>query len=258
MFFHLKVFLHSLFFFLLLELAFRESVSDFLASLVSNNLTLFSCILAIFIIVIAISALKIGKRWEMVPVPVVLALSSIGLMAFIDSDSKKFAFILLSSAVYYFCLLGLYRFRSYQKDQTARGLIAATAVASIFLFYSAVYGIYLNFSIPLWVIMFVFLLPTTLVSFQYLQLIGEDRKKVWLYSLVIGLAMAEVSWMLNFWPFGYLTTGVTMLIFYYILWDLTHSYFLNVLSKRRVMANIVFFGILATMVLMSSRWLPVV
>lgn len=258
MFFHFRVFMHSLLFFFLLELVFRESVSDFLASLVSNNLMLLGFITLAFIVMIAVSSLKIGRRWEMIPVPIILAVSSVGLMTFIDSDSQKFAFIVLASFVYYFCLMGLYRFRSYQKDQTARGMIAATAVAAIFLFYASVYGVYLNFSIPLWFIMLLFLIPTTLVSYQYFQLIEEDKNKVWLYSLVIGLVMSELSWMLNFWPFGYLTTGVTMLIFYYILWDLAYSYFLNIMSKRRVVANIVFFGILATIVLMSSRWLPVV
>jgi len=258
MFFHLRVFLHSLFFFLVLELVFRETVSDFLASLLSDNLSLLIILMIAFVISISVSALKIGKRWGMVSVPVVIAVSSVGLIPFIDSDSKKFAFILLAWAVYYACLLGLYRFRSYQKDQTARGIISATSMASLFLFYSVVYGIYLNFSIPLWLVMCAFLFPTVLVSFQYFQLVKKEKREVWLYSLVMGLVMAEMFWVLNFWPFGYLTTGVMMLIFYYIFWSIANNHFLSAISKKRTVANIVFFGILATMVLMSSRWLPVV
>ncbi|KKT94954.1 MAG: hypothetical protein UW95_C0006G0019 [Parcubacteria group bacterium GW2011_GWC1_45_14] len=250
--------MHSVLFFLILEAVVRESVSDFLSSLVSGNLSLLFLITIVYVLVLGVSALKIGKRWAMLPIPIMLGLSSVGLLAFIDSDTKKFAFIVLTSIVYYFCLLGLYRFKSCHKDQTARGMIAATAVSAIFLFYCSAYGIYLNFSIPLWVVMILFLLPTTLISYQYFQLIEEDKGKVWLYSLVIGLAMTEISWVLNFWPFGYLTTGVTMLIFYYVLWDMVQSYFLKIMSKGRVVTNIVFFGILATMVLMSSRWLPVV
>ena len=106
--------------------------------------------------------------------------------------------------------------------------------------------------------MALFLLATTLISYQYFQLIGNDTKKSWVYGLVMGLAIMEISWVLNFWPFGYLTTGVVMLIFFYLLWDLAHSHLLDMLSKRRVAANVVFFGILATIVLVSSKWLPVV
>lgn len=258
MFFHLRVFLHSVFFFLIMEAVIGQSVSDFLASLVLENLFLLFILILGFALIVAVSAFKIGRRWEMLPIPVILALSSIGLTSFIDSGVKKFTFILLASVAYYFCLLALYRLRPGHKDHTARSLVASSAVAAIFLFYASAYGIYLNFSIPLWILMVLFLLLTTLATYQYLQLIEADKKKVWLYSLVIGLAMTEISWMLNFWPFGYLTTGVIMLIFYYVIWDLVQSYFMDIMSKRRVVANVVFFGILATMVLMSSRWLPVV
>jgi hypothetical protein len=154
--------------------------------------------------------------------------------------------------------LGIYRLKFYEKDQTAIGIIGAGAVATIFFFYSAVYGIYLNFVFPLWALMLAFLFVTTLVSFQYLWILKKDLKMVWSYSLVLGLIMTEIAWVLNFWPFGYLTTGVIALIFYYIFWDLVVGAFNGILTKKKVIINMAFFNSLVLIVLLSSHWLPVV
>jgi uncharacterized PurR-regulated membrane protein YhhQ (DUF165 family) len=101
------------------------------------------------------------------------------------------------------------------------------------------------------------MIVTTLVSFQYFWLINDDKKNVLNFSLVLGFVMAEIVWVLNFWPFGYLTTGVITLIFYYVFWDLVQCHFLNNLSKKRVVANMIIFALMVTMVLSSTRWLPV-
>jgi hypothetical protein len=106
--------------------------------------------------------------------------------------------------------------------------------------------------------MIAFLFATTLVSFQYFWLLKKDVRMVWSYSLVLGLIMTEIAWVVNFWPFGYLTTGVITLIFYYVFWDLVHNSFVGSLTKKRVAVNLIFFGLLTTLVLMSAHWLPVV
>ncbi len=258
MFFHWRVFFHSLIFVLILEAVIRKTVSGFLVSLIAGKLIVVIILLLVFLFIVASSSLKISRRFGALPIPLTLTFSALGLLAFIDSDSKKFFFIILSWATYYFCLLGLYRLRVFVKDQTARAILAAVAVASIFLFYSLLYGFYLNFSVSLWIVMFLFMVPTVAVSHQYLRLMEAEKGKVWLYSLVLGFCMTEIAWILNFWPFGYLTNGVVMLIFYFMLWNLAQSHFLNIVSKRGFVWNIVFFGILAIMVLASSKWLPVV
>lgn len=172
-------------------------------------------------------------------------------------ESKKQIFNILSSTIYYLALLGVYRLALRPKDQTAKAMLAAATASTMFFFYAASYGIYLNFAIPLWQLMTFYLLVTFSSSYQYFKAIdAESKKSSFNYSFLLGFVMMEIAWMINFWPFGYLTTGVILLIFYYILWDLTQSYFLDLLSKRRVLVNIIFFGFLIGSVLSSSRWFP--
>jgi len=258
MFFHARLFFYSLSFFLVLEVICGEAVSDFLVSLIFNKPILMAAIIVFFLFFVFIFTLKTGKKISMTIIPVLLAFSSWGLLSLIDTSKEKGIFAFLASTVYYACMLGIHRLKLYEKDQIARGLIASSAVATLFLFYSVSYGVYMNFAIPLSILMILFFVMTTLVSYQYFQLIQNDNRIVWIYSAVIGIAITEISWIVNFWPFGYLTTGVIMLIFYYVLWDLVQSHFLEDLSKKKVVVNMALFGFLIVMVLTSSRWMPIV
>lgn len=219
-------------------------------------------IIVIFLVAISLlavwSAKKIGKKWGCAVTPAIFSLSSALLHYLIDSTVEKQIFILLSSFLYYLSLLGAYRLGDYQKDQTARGLISASLATTAFFFYSSVYGAYLNFAVSLWVLMLLFLGVTYVISRQYFILINYDKKIVSAYSLILAMAMAEIAWVINFWPFGYLTTGVIVLMLYYVLWDLIQSHFLNLLSKRRVIANMAFFGFLIILILATSKWLPAI
>lgn len=259
MFFHVQIFFYSLIFLGIAELSTTDFVGESLSFLSARGSFFIETLLVLVLVAYFFQvARKISAKASMAPIPIVLSLSTLGLLFFAQSIKQQQALIILSSIAYYFLHLALHRLKMYDKDQTAHGLIAAGGIATIFLFYSVTFGIYLNFNIPLWIFMFVMMLATSLISFQYFWIINRDEKNVLNYSLVLGLIMAEIVWILNFWPFGYLTTGAITLIFYYVFWDLVQSHFLNELSKKRVISNMIIFGILVALILSSTPWLPVV
>ncbi len=201
----------------------------------------------------------VGKRWKFSVLPAFFILSSSGLLYLVTISYEQQIFIILAAWMYYLSLFGAFRLNEYSLDQTARGMNMAATVSTIFFTYAAAYGLYLNFLVPLWVLMTVYLVVTLLVSYQYFSIIKEgDKRTVWIYSFLLALAMVEIIWTINFWPFGYLTAGTIALILYYVLWDLIQSYFLNLLSRRRVVANMIFFSVVITLVLLSSKWIPVI
>jgi hypothetical protein len=161
--------------------------------------------------------------------------------------------------MHYLALLGAYRLGKYEKDQTAKGMNEAATSATIFFTYTGAYGLFLNFLVPLYVLMLTYFLVTLLLSYQYFSIVKNDGKeKVLVYSSILGLSMMEIAWIINFWPFGYLTTGVIALILYYMLWSIIQSYFLTILSKRRTVINLLFFSFLILLVLLTSKWIPVI
>ncbi|EKE19241.1 MAG: hypothetical protein ACD_9C00073G0002 [uncultured bacterium] len=258
MFFHFQIFLHSLFFLIFLQFVSGEFISEKLGLISAGNVWIFMVIFFSLLVYFYKVALRISRRASMTPIPVLLVVSTTGLLYFVQSEGQKQILILIAASVYYFLHIALYRLRTYDKDKTARAIVAAGCVAAVFLFYATSYGIYLNFAISLWIPMSIFMLVTVLISLQYFWLINDNKKNVFNYSLVLGFVMAEIVWVLNFWPFGYLTTGVISLIFYYVFWDIVQRHFLDELTKKRIIANMFVFGFLVALVLSSTRWLPVI
>ena len=201
----------------------------------------------------------IGASWRYSILPVLFSLSSVALLYLITAFSEQQVFIVIASLIHYLALFGAYRLGKYSKDQTARGMNMAAASLTIFFAYAGTYGLYLNFNIPLYFLMLVYFFVTVFVSYQFLSIIEPmDTRRVWVYSFLLGLVMAEIAWVINFWPFGYLTTGVIALILYYILWDLIQSSFSGILSKKKVVANAIFFSLLIIFILLTSKWIPVI
>jgi len=219
----------------------------------------FMLVMIFLLMVSAYGSRKIGGRWFFSVLPIFFTFSSLALLYLITLEFEQQIFIALASVMYYLSLLGAYRLGIYAGDKTARGMNMAAMAATIFFTCAGAYGLYLNFFVPLYYLMLVYLIVTLLVSYQYFLIIqGDNKKRAWTYSFLLALVMTELIWTMNFWPFGYLTTGVIALILYYVLWDLVQSYFLNILSKKRVVANMIFFSVLTVMVLLSAKWLPVV
>jgi hypothetical protein len=230
---------------------------------------------------------KIGHKWKFSILPIFFVISSLALLYLVTIHYEQQVFIILASVIYYLSLLGAFRLSQYEGDQTARGMNMTATVSTIFFTYASTYGLYLNFLVPLYYLIIVYLVATFFISYQYFSIIhphtkipsGEvenkinnlenaknsfgvgvnpHKKMVWVYSLLIALSMAEIIWTINFWPFGYLTSGVVALILYFVLWDIIQSHFLNILSKKRTVANLIFFSILIGLVLISTKWIPVI
>lgn len=245
MFLKLRPLLYSLVFLVGLELIILKPVKIFL-------------VMSFLLLAAFYEGKKIGRKWKFSILPVFFTVFSIALLQLISLMHEKQIFAMLVSAMYYLALFGTYRLGIYSGDRTARGMIVASASAAIFFTYTGAYGLYLNFLVPLYALMLAYLVVTLLVSYQYFSIIEKNANKVWVYSFLLSLFMTELIWTMNFWPFGYLTTGVIALMLYYVLWDLTQSFFLNLLSRKRVIANMVFFSTMTILVLLSSKWIPVI
>jgi len=186
-----------------------------------------------------------------------LTVSSLGLLYFIDNIREQQIFGLLVSVLFYMALLGIKRIHTNAFDMTARSLFSASLIAIIFLFYAVIYGLYINFNIPLWFFIGVHFLFVMTVTFASLRAYSSDYRRIFLYSTVIAFSMIQLVWLANFWPFGYLTMAAISLMFYYVLWDLVQMVFLEVLSKKRIVITILYCVILTLTVLLTTQWLLV-
>ena len=246
MFFHLQILLWSMLYAAALELSVWKS--DWLY--VNGMLVMLAALLALR------NADRHNPKLMGILAP--LSVSSVLLIYLIDTFAQRQIFITISALVFYVALLGIFRLKAYQKDQTARGLLAAALMAAFFIFLCSFYGFYLNFSIYLWFLMALFFAVTAGMSYAYFAIMQPDHSELRTFSLIVGMVMAEIAWIITFWPFGYLTTGAVVLIFYFLFWDLTQRHFTNNLSQKSLILNLALFAAVAAVILSTSRWLPVV
>jgi hypothetical protein len=213
--------------------------------------------LIVFLFFCIISFRLITKSWMGWYIALIFFLSVWTILQLIDYNTEKQIFAVIGILVNYFLFFGIYRLNSKPDSRTARAVISMSLMAVAFLFFSATYGIYLNFDVSSWELMVFYFLSMTLLSYQYFLFMGElNKKTAFIYSLILGFVTLEMAWVVNFWPFGYLTTGVVLLMFYYIIWDIAQNHFLNTASIKKVIINLFFFLVASGTVLYSSVWLP--
>lgn len=247
MVFHFSIFFWSGAFFLVMRfMAASDQLSFWEAYLSSASL---------LAIISLVSAKKITRRIRNSFIPILISVSAPSLIAFIDSPAERYVFSLLSSAIFYMAFLGLYRLRFVPSDDTARAFLSIAALSALFFFYAGEYGFYLNFDVPLATLVIAFALGSCGAAYQTLYAaLPQDRGRVFLYALAIGFGMGEVSWILSFWPFGYLTAGATALVIFFVLWDMALSFFLGSLSRKRTLAYLFVSLFLIGILIGTSPW----
>lgn len=214
----------------------------------------------VFSLIIITAARMIVGRWKFTVLPAVLVPGAVLLLSLIDPPFEINLFIFLSTLVFYATVLAGWRLFRYEKDETAKAMYNIATVAVLFCWYAASYGWYLNPSIliPIWVLLLVFSVITFLVSYVSFAINQIDREKWLIYSLFLTTLVAQTVWIQNFWPFGYLTVAVITLIIYCVGWEIVLSFFLKKLTARTVLFEILFLAGSVILVLLSTKWYPVI
>lgn len=248
MLFHFTVLFFSVLFFLALLFMSERSIVPAWSSY------LFSCGSLIALSIIA--ARKLTNRWYTAYLPATLAFSVPFLLSLIDRGFETRVFIIAASALYYLALLGAYRLHQSPEDKTARAMLNLAALASLFFVFAATYGLYLNYEVPLALLLGVFFATSFVVAFQtfFAATAPKDTRRSLLLAFVMGILMTELMWVVYFWPFGYVTIGAVMLIHFFILWNMSvdnlrHEF--NLVRTLREGAMLL--GLLA-LLLVTAHW----
>lgn len=247
MLFHFTIFGFSTLFFCMLTFLVRDPIIP--------SWSWYSFSLLVFVMLSMAASRKLTGKWYPAFLPGVVAFSTLLLISLIDVAFEQQVFIWVATILFYASLLGIYRLKLIPTDETARALLKTAALASLFFTYAAAYGLYLNYDVPLALLMFVFFLATSIVAFQTWYWAGrDDSREVLLTSLALGMVMGELIWVIHFWPFSYLTVGSAMLIFFFLLWRLVLDLLRNDLVWKRLLVQGIILAILLVLLLATSPW----
>jgi hypothetical protein len=247
MIFHFTVFLYAGLFFGMLTFLIRSPIIP--------SWTWYSLSTGVFVLLSLAASRQLTDKWYPAFLPSVVSFSTLLLMSLIDVAFEQRIFVWVAAFLFYAALLGIYRLKIVPSDETARVLLNTAALASLFFAYAAAYGLYLNYAVPLALLMLVFFLATAIVAFQTLFWAGKDDvHEVLLTALALGTIMGELIWMVHFWPFGYLTIGAAMLIFFYVLWRGALDLLREMVTFRRILIESTLLLILLSLLLATSPW----
>lgn len=242
---------------------------------------------AVLVFLITFSVLMVwpfARKIRFLAIPFFLSIGSLSLLFLIDDPIEKHVFVVLSAAVYYLALMGAYRLKHYDCDQTAQGMVNLATIATGFFWFVSNYGWYLNFNIGIWFLVVTFIGSTFLIGLPslmicqvacskirrriehksngnsgkypkgYFECSPKERMTVIFLSIILSLIMGEVIWGLSLWPFAYLTTGVVALIIYFVFWDAIRAYVNNTLSFKSIALNIAFALLSICGILLTAQW----
>lgn len=247
MIFHFSVFLFATIFFGMLSFLVRDPITP--------SWTWYALSTSLFIVLSMSAARHLTGKWYPAFLPSVVAFSALLLLSLIDIALEQKIFVWVATILFYSSLLGIYRLKLVPEDETARALLNTGALASLFFTYAAAYGLYLNYTVPIALLMFVFFLATTIVAFQTLYWAGKDNvRSVFLSAVALGMIMGELIWIVHFWPFGYLTVGAAMLVFFYGLWRHILDILRHTATLKRTVIESLILLLLLILLIATSPW----
>lgn len=247
MIFHLPIFFFSL--------AFLAMISFLAHGTIVPSWSWFSITLSVFTVLSLFSARRITGKWYPAFLPITVSLSSLLLLSLIDSVIGQRMLVVATTILFYSSLLGSYRLKIRSTDETARAFLNAVALASLFFFYAASYGLYINYEVPSSLLLSVTFLFTVVVSFQTLFWAGRDESRlVLLIALALGMIMAETMWILDFAPFGHLTVGAIVLLVFYFLWRPVLDILRGLIDTRRFFQESIIILFFLLLLILSSPW----
>jgi len=238
--------------------------------------SLFFWIALVLVIASILGVLQISKKKRLFSAicPLMFLISSFFLLPLIGGKIIIHIYIILAAFIFWLSFLQLHLFFSSQERLLKISLDLGKSINLItcFLWFSGIYGLYINFYPSIWLVSLAMLLALPLFSFHFLKLslftpfsaspqrasqrYFSVHKRFILPSLAITLIIFQIFWTLQFWPFAYLTIGAVMVIIYYVILDIWQSKFRGILSKRLILNRLALGGVLVVLVLATGKWMP--
>ncbi len=263
---YLKFIVPSLVFFIMMKFFFESLGLSYLS------------LIALFLIS-ALSAFWVTKyRFLPIILTMLFTTSSVLFLLTLGKNNFQQLYIIFSSLLFTITLIGLNRFFMQQENLKQKeemeakildsgfNLNQTIVLTSIFLLSSGMYGVYLDFDLPVWSIMFaisisIFFSTLYLTRINFLKskalelhLDSFKNKTFTFYSFLLGFIALELVWIISFLPVNHLTVGAIILSFYYSFWNILRNYLRNELSRKIVFSNLIFFMSAISFIFITSKW----
>ncbi len=191
---------------------------------------------------------KILQRSLPIPariLPIFFLLGLFGAMAAISQNWIRFL-VGVGGAIW------LYAFQIREDQHSSESFSLVTA----FLLLLSVWSVNFFFSPPWWAMIMALSLSPVIVLWLALSDYPLTRAEKSIWSLVVFIILAEVSWTILLLPLHYFSTAVASFSIFYLLFIFSFLYFTERITRKRILFHSVLAGALVLASFLSSPFTP--
>jgi len=190
--------------------------------------------------------------------PLLFIISCSIILLFLENNNIKQIFIIGSVLTYILIIINIYSFfhqtEKYQ-PYTIENLSGYVNLISIFLFYASFYSFGLFINTPTWFLTILVFIVTILISYQTLWVNKINFRKARLFLIIIGIIIAELFWCVDFLPTSYFVNAVILIIFYYVIINVSRDYLLGLINFKSVRQYLLVSFFVLILILATAPWI---
>lgn len=158
-------------------------------------------------------------------------------------------------------ITGLNSEKFIKRYAVAKNLILDLLFITAFIWYADAFIIYSNLGYPFYITLLLIFFITFFLSSFILRICSKSEKselsrELSLCAWTSGLVIAQVSWVVGFWPFGYLTASFIITIIYYTIMSILKEYLFGTIEKKGIMGELMFAILMILLIFNYTKWLP--
>ena len=188
---------------------------------------------------------------------ITIVLSSLFIIAFLESDWPRYIVSILMSFIYFIYLQNIHLYLNkpdkYQTN-SLENITGYTSLIILFFVYAASFNLLIFLSWPIYYPVAIVFATTFVISFILLWFNKIEYKNNWLYALIFSLVITELFWVFSYLPISYLVVSIVLTIIYYIMFNINLHGLLLSLHKKIVLRFLII-GILSILlILLTAQW----
>lgn len=127
-------------------------------------------------------------------------------------------------------------------------------LVTAFLSFSSLFGFFLFFGLPLWLLMLAVFVLALILTFLDLSESGHFNLKNFLFALICAFIMVELAWVLSYWPSSIVSRGIVLFTFFYLFTGITKHHFQDLLTGKVVREYLIVSSLILLLVLGTTEW----
>ena len=196
------------------------------------------------------------KNYFFLASPIFLLCGSVLFLIFLKNSALMHLSILLFSFIFFLFSESLFAYFYDYENQShpLENVLTGINLLALFLIYSHLFLFLTLFNFSLWIMLPLLILTTFISSYQLFYIYKIAQKINYFYSIITAIIILEIFWSIMFLPTNFYVNGLILINVYYIIIGTSYFYFMEALTKPRIIRHLSISLIIIILTLATAKW----